>query len=105
MTHKELDQTLRKLGIPVAYSHFANGQKPPFITFRRVDGNNIFADDRVWVKRQSYDIELYTDKKDEELEAKLEDLLDEYVGEYEVTETYMEDERLFETVYEIQIGG
>lgn len=103
MTHKELDNLLRSVGFPTAYSHFEKTQSPPFITFVRTGSENIGADNEVWSKRNNYEIVLYTDKKDIEKEKLIEDLLDSAHMYYDIDEMYIESEKLYAVIYSIQI--
>ena len=48
-------------------------------------------------------IELYTDKKDPELEKKLQGLLTESGFVYEKNEAWIESEKLYEVVYEFEM--
>lgn len=95
---------LKKLGIPFAYDHFAEGEAvdPPFICFRCPDSDNFAADGKVYLGITVFDVELYTDKKDPELEKKLQALFDETGIVYEKDETYIESEKLIEVIYEFE---
>ena len=73
----ELKAMLEQLGYPVAYDHFNTETSTPFIVFRRYTSNNFFADGKVYKKINHFYVELYTNKKDIELENALENLFDE----------------------------
>ena len=72
MELKELVKTLEKLKIPIAYNHFSNVQKPPYLVYKVTSSNNFMADNKVYKKIRKVDLELYTENKNEELEEKLE---------------------------------
>lgn len=101
-----LAQILGEVGVPVARSSFKKAQAPPYIVYVFSHSSNFAADSGVYLKRDNYQIELYTDKKDTALEEKLEGIFDAYGIFYDKTETQMETEGLVEVLYEIQmIGG
>lgn len=49
------------------------------------------------------DIELYTDEKSPDTEAQLEALLDGAGLFYDKTESYIESEKLYEVLYELEV--
>ena len=59
----------------------------------------------MYLKRDNYQIELYTEKKDIALEETLEGIFDEHGLVYDKTETYLQSEKLLEVIYEIQLIG
>lgn len=97
-------ELLEKLGIPFAYDHFAEGESPdpPFICYRIPNTDNFGADGTVYFDINVFDIELYTDFKNPDIEKKLESLLKEYEIFYEKTETFIESEKLYEVIYEFE---
>ena len=104
MTLAELNKILEATGFPVAYSHFI-GEPPsiPFITYLTPGTSNFHADNKVLVKVTDADIELYTRIKDELAEKKLEDLLNQHEIPWDVSETFIESEKLFQRIYEIGV--
>jgi len=106
----ELNQALKAIGYPVAYSHFVDtpqnpAPKPPFITYREAYSNDLIADNQNYVPVSNVQIELYTDRKDPAAEAAVQNKLKELGLPYSKTETYIEDERLFQVIYETQLIG
>ena len=100
----ELYELLQELNIPIAYHHFIKLTAPPFITYFRSGTDNFYADNKVYQKINHFRIELYTTQKDIELEARLEDLLDNNKFPYEVlSESYIESEKVYQLIYEINI--
>ena len=57
----------------------------------------------VYYRVDQLDIELYTDKKQPEQEAKLEAVLDEAGMFYDKTERFIQSERLYEVLYEMEV--
>jgi hypothetical protein len=103
MTLAELNQLLKQTGYPVAYSHFNNAKKAPFITYLVAFSSNQFADNKVHKKVQNVQVELYTNYKDLTAESTLENVLDANEIPYETTETFIESEQLFQKIYEIGV--
>lgn len=96
---------LAGLGIPLAYHHFAEGESPPppFLLYLSPGSDNFSADGRVYWKVAQLDVELYTDLKDPELEARLEMVLDAAGLFYNKTESYIDSEKLYEVLYEMEV--
>ena len=94
-------EILERIGLPFAYDHFAREQEPPFIVWRVPGSNNFSADGGVYLKTDNINIELYTDKKDPDLEKRVEAQLEGIF--YEKSEVYIESEKLYEVLY--RLGG
>lgn len=99
---KEIVKILKTIGLPYAYSHFAQGKSPtpPFMCYLVNRSENFSADGIVYHKKNHVDLELYTDKKSLTLETKIEKVLDDYKIFYNKTEIYIESERLYEVIYQ-----
>lgn len=100
-----LAHILAEVGVPVARNAFLKQQAPPYIVYVFSHSDNFTADSKVYLKRDNYQIELYTEKKDVALEDKLEGIFDSHGLVYDKTETYLESEKLIEVLYEIQLIG
>lgn len=105
MTEAELHNLLKSTGLPVAYHHFDEKNPPslPYIVYLFVSSANFGADNKVYAKRNNYQVELYADKKDPASEKLLEDLFDSNDIYYDKSETYIESEKMYQVIYEIQI--
>ena len=101
----EIASMLAGLGIPLAYHHFAEGESPPppFLLYLSPGSDNFSADGRVYWKVAQLDVELYTDLKDPELEARLEMVLDAAGLFYNKTESFIDSEKLYEVLYEMEV--
>ena len=101
----EIVSMLAELGIPLAYHHFAEGESPapPFLLYLSPGSDNFSADGRVYWKADQLDVELYTDLKDPELEERLEAVLDAAGLFYNKTESYIDSEKLYEILYEMEV--
>lgn len=80
MTHEEVKALVEEMGLPYAYDHFAEGESPdpPFICFLYPRAENFGADNLVYHHFNRLDIEVYTDYKDPDMEAAIEEVLTEH---------------------------
>ena len=103
----EMLSIMTEIGLPYAYDHFAEGEspEPPFICYLTPGSDNFSADSRVYYKINQYHIELYTDVKAPELEEQVEAVLDGHGIFYNKSEVWIESERLYEVLYQFEIGG
>lgn len=99
----ELVRLLRGLGYPLAFSHFNTQPKLPYIVYTTPSNDDLIADGINYHKIINVDIELYTNKKDLEAEEKVENLLTENELPYNTYQTTIENENLFQKVYEITL--
>ena len=105
MTYDGITNMLKEAGLPLAYDHFAEGESPapPFLIFLFPGSDNMFADNGVYFKISQLNMELYTDKKDPELEEKLEDILTAHEIPWEKSEVWIESEKMYEVLYQTEI--
>lgn len=103
MTLPELAQKLLTLGYPVAYSHFASTQTPPFICYLVVDSDTFSADDKPIHESIDVDIELYVKSKSLAIENQIKDLLTENELSWTYNEIWLKDEGVFQCTFSIQI--
>lgn len=105
MTHQEVMAMLTEMDIPFAYDHFVEGESPdpPFLVFLYPGSNHFAADGRVYFKVNRLNIELYTDKKDVELEETVEAVLDRHGLFYGKSEVWIESENLYEVLYQMEV--
>lgn len=101
MTLKDIANLLRTVGIPVVYRKFKSKKDMPYICYLVSYSNNFVADGKVFQKFSHIQIELYTEGKDIEMEEKVENALTDYV--WEKTETYLDTERCYQILYEIEV--
>lgn len=105
MTHEEVMEMMGKMGLPFAYDHFAEGEspEPPFAVFLYPNSRHFAADGKVYFKASRLNIELYTDRKDAGLEEQVEAVLDGSGIFYEKSEVWIESEKLYEVLYEMEV--
>ena len=105
MTHQEVMTMLADMNLPYAYDHFVEGESPdpPFLVFLYPGSNHFAADGKVYFKVNRLNIELYTDKKDVELEETVEAVLDRHGIFYGKSEVWIESENLYEVLYQMEV--
>ena len=106
MTHNEIVAKLEETNLPLAYDHFAEGDSPdpPFLVFLFPSSDNFSADGQVYQKIDVLHVELYTDRKQPDVEAKVEAVLDRHGFFYNKTETWIPEERLYEVLYSTEVA-
>ena len=105
MTYDAIAGMLEEAGLPLAYDHFAEGESPdpPFLIFLFPSSDNFSADGKVYQKIDSLHIELYTDRKQPDVESRLETVLDRHGIFYEKTEVWIDTGRLYEVLYSTEV--
>ena len=73
MTYEQIAEMMEEMGLPFAYHHFAEGESPapPFLLFLSPGEKTFSADNLAYFSCKQLDIELYTDKKQPELEEQV----------------------------------
>lgn len=105
MTYTEIVSMLESIGLPLAYHHFEEGEspEPPFLIFYFPSTDNFGADDKVYQKVHTLNVELYTDAKDPALEEQIESVLDGHEMYYDKDESWIASEKMYEVIYEMEI--
>lgn len=103
MTLEQIITMLQATDYPVAYRSFKTKQNTPYICVVLQYSNNFVADGRVYLSVNHVQIELYTDKKDTEAEARVENLLNNAEIVWSKSETYIQTEKVFQIIYEIEV--
>lgn len=110
MTQADLFAALKSLGLPVTYSEFVSTPEnpaplPPFINYQFSDSSDLMADNQNFAEIGNYQVELYTDKKDLAREKLVQDKLKELTLPYTKVEARIEEEKLYQVIYTIQLIG
>lgn len=105
MTQEQVLEMVEEMGLPSAYDHFAEGQspEPPFLVFLYPESRNFAADGIAYYKKKKLHIELYTEYKSVELEEQIEAVLERHGIFYARSEVWIESERLYEVLYEMEV--
>lgn len=101
MSPNEVKKILKQAEVPCAYYRFkeGTGQEPPFICYFFDGSEDLYADNINYAKLERLYIELYTDRKDFALEAKLERILNGSGMTYTKEEDNIDSEHMHVTVY------
>ncbi len=101
----KLLKVIKDIDLPFAYDHFAEGESPspPFLIYLLPNTNHFGADSKVYYKINKVNIEIYTDKKDIDLEKRVETVLDRYSIFYEKSEVWIDSEKLYEVLYTFEM--
>ena len=99
----DLYAALRTTGYPVANIKFSVAVAPPFIILASPGTENIIADNTVYQKIETLDIELYTDKRDLIAEEKVEEVLKNLELPWDRNAFYIGEEKLLNTIYEVTL--
>lgn len=105
MTYEEISEMMQEIGLPYAYHHFAEGESPnpPFTLFLSPGENTFGADNLMYFSFKQLNIELYTDVKSPETEERVEEVLLQHNLYYTKTETWIESEKLYEVLYQMEV--
>lgn len=105
MSYEEINLLLEEVGLPFAYHHFSEGEspEPPFLIFLS-PGESIFSADNIaYFSTKKLNIELYTDRKSPEVEEMVEKILKRHEIYFSKTEAYIDSEKLYEVLYEMEV--
>ena len=103
MSLNELSDILKKTGIRFSYHHWEELPELPYGVFLDPYSNNFMADNQVYAEISHVQIELYAEGKDLEAERAIEKALTENDFPYEKSFEYIPEQRLYETIYEIEV--
>ena len=105
MTYEEINEMMQEIGMPFAYHHFAEGEspKPPFVIFLSPGEDTFGADNLIYHSFKQLDVELYTDEKSPDTESRVEEVLTQHNIYYTKTESWIESEKLYEVLYEMEV--
>lgn len=103
MTLLELKAVLDTSGVPFAYLKWETEKKPPFGVYLFAYDTQFYADGALYYSTGHYQVELYTAAKTPGAEAAVEQALADAKIAYTKAEYYLESEKLYEILYEIEV--
>lgn len=105
MQFTEIKTMLGQTSLQSTYYSWPDKQAPelPYLVWYLPSTDNFAADDKVYKQIQALNIELYTKTKDFAKEAAVEAVLDNWGMIWNKTEVYLDDEQMFEVLYEMEI--
>jgi hypothetical protein len=106
MTLAEFKKLLDTLNLPVAYMFFKDKPKPPFIAYYIDDNTRFGADDINYLSTPIVSIEVYSLKKDVELETRIEKMFSENKLFYSKNgDIFIETDNIILTTYQVELIG
>lgn len=103
MTLKEVATIISSAGFPCRYSHFSETPVPPYVVFYYPSETDPHADNSNYINKRQLFIELFTKTKDQASEAQLEAVLKSAGFSWYKQTDFLNDEKLFQTVYETEV--
>lgn len=106
MTYEEIYEALNSLeDIPVTYYAYPTNHVPPlpFMVYYFPNDNDDPADDTNYGRIMQLNVELYTEHKDFQTEARVESLLSSMGLVYTRAEQYITSEEMYEVLYESEV--
>lgn len=107
MTKKEFTDFLKSFGLPYKYHHFTEEDEPQelesYMVYDFPESADFYADNINYANVQPLDIRFYFQSKDIEKEQEVETLFAAAEIPYSKTETWIEEEQLFEILYESEV--
>lgn len=106
MTAKDqIEEVLKSTGVEYRFDHFETEEAvaPPFICYTNPETRNYYADGKIIMTVCIFNIELYCDRKNEELENIIERGLDGKGIGWSKAEQYIEEEDMYEVIYEMEV--
>lgn len=107
MTLAAFKEILDSTGLPVAYGFFPKEEEPelPCITYEVAYTSNFAADRIVYERIRHIDVFLFAKHKDEAAEGLIEQAFEDNNIIWDMTETYLDDQKVYQIIYEVQING
>lgn len=89
--------------LPCAYRIFKDEQVLPFSVYYLDESNDKYADNINFLKKGKYNLEVYSQIKNKKLETQIENLFLKNETTYKKTESFLEDEKMYEVLYEFEM--
>ncbi len=104
MREDEIQSILETCGLPIAYRMFPEGNAPPlpFAAWYVGGETNFPADGENYFNIKELTVELYTLRKEPDMEDALEGVLGT-LGIWEKTEEYLDDQGCYQIVYYLEV--
>lgn len=107
MKIEELFEELKKIGIPVAYNAFPKAVteqiNPPYMVYMNIGDENISGDYETFGKLKTIRVEVYMQKKNQQLEEKVETVIGKIDSDFTIDEAYISEDEIVERIYEFEM--
>ena len=101
----EITEMIESFGLPCTYLQWEEGDAPalPYVAYYYPISRGEYADNTNYIQISQLNIELYTKSKNVDLENQIIQTLEQYSIPFESSETYLEDEKMYEVLFECEI--
>lgn len=105
MKRETVLEMVKEMKLPWAYYQFTEdtAQAPPFVVFFYGNNDGFFADNSNYADIEILSIELYTDTRDFDQEAAVEEILEKYGLTYTKQPAYIDKEKMWQISYESEV--
>lgn len=105
MTFQEISGMIEEIGLPYNYYQFEENSAPalPYVLFYYPQRTDFIADNKNYALKTALNVELCTEEKDFATEAQVEAVFVARDIPFEKTETYIESERMYMILYEMEV--
>lgn len=105
MTLEQFYKMLQGIELPIAYYAFPEGEAPslPFLIYFEMNTDNFAADGIAYHEIKRMAVELYIQRRDLSLEKKIEQTFTENGIFWNKEFTYLDTEKCYEIIYEMEI--
>lgn len=105
MRYDEINTMMAATSMSSTYYEWPIGNVPalPYLVWYLPGSENFTADDKVYQKIDTLNIELYTENKDFTAEATVEAVLDANYMAWDKAEAYIESERMYQVLYTMEV--
>lgn len=105
MKSKVVEKLMKDIGLPYVYYSWPEGGAPdlPYVVYYFPTGSTEAADNTAWNGILALNIELYTNKRSAGVESKIETALAKHDLPFTRSESYLNEERMFEVLYETEV--
>lgn len=105
MTFQDISQMIASIGYPYNYYQFEENSAPalPYVLFYYPQRDDVIADNKNYALKTALNVELCTEEKDFEAEADVEAVLINHEIPFTKTETYIDSEKMYLILYEMEV--
>lgn len=105
MTFTQFKEMLGETGLDNTYYSWPENEAPqlPYLVWYLPNSENFAADDSVYQRIDTLNVELYTETKNFDLEQTVEAVLNRWEMVWEKSESYIESEHMYEVLYTMEV--
>lgn len=105
MRYQDIKTMLAESGLPATYYSWPEKQVPalPYLVWYFPGSDNFAADDKVYKRILTLNIELYTENKSFDTEGTVEAVLDDAGMVWDKVETFIDSEKMYQVLYTMEV--